>query len=58
MASADTPNATSKSGSRATDISSYCPQAVEKLGKLARELLEDYSRIPPEEVESHVNKIV
>ena len=58
MASTDTPNATPKIGSQAKDISWYSPQAGEKLGVLAQELLENYSRIPPEEMESHVEKIV
>jgi hypothetical protein len=37
---------------------SYIKEPREKLGVLARNLLENYSKIPPEEVESHVKKIV
>ena len=39
-------------------LASYRKEPGEKLGVLARTLLEGYSKIPPDDVESHVKKIV
>jgi hypothetical protein len=50
--------ATTKTNVRGKDVDWYCAEPGDKLGVLARELLEKYSRIPPEEVESHVKEIV
>jgi hypothetical protein len=42
---------------RAKNVPWYDPK-LKKLGASARELLENYSKIPPAEVESHIYKIV
>lgn len=43
-------------GTRDKDVPWYSEEL--KLGDQARELLENYSRIPADEVETHVRKIV
>ena len=50
--------ATTKTNIRGKDVAWYREEIGDKLGVPARELLEQYSKIPPEEVESHVKKIV
>lgn len=60
MASTEVPSSTPNVvSSRPKDMPrSYSKEPGEKLGVLAQELLENYSKVPPEEVESHVKKIV
>lgn len=40
------------------ELTSYDAKPGEKLGVLSRELLENYSKIPPGQVEDHVIRIV
>lgn len=56
MAYTDIPNAVEKINSRAKDVPWYTAEVDKDVP--ARTLLETYSRIPPGEVESHVNTIV
>ena len=58
MASTDAPSSAPGTHSRSKDIASYSKEPGEKLGVLARSLLENYSKVPPEEVETHVKVIV
>ena len=58
MTDTDIPSALAKIERRSKDVAWYSPSPGEKLGPAARELLENYSRIPSEEVESHVKNIV
>jgi len=58
MAQTDIPNALEKIEAREKDVPWYNPEIGDKLGASARELLENYSKIPPAEVEDHVYKIV
>ena len=58
MASDDAPKSATVTRSRSKDSASYVKEPGEKLGVLARDLLENYSGIPPEEVAAHVKKIV
>jgi len=50
-------NSAPKNGGNPKDNSSYSKEPGEKLGELARDLLENYSKVSPEEVENHVKKI-
>jgi hypothetical protein len=58
MTNTDIPNAPAKIEGRSKDVAWYSPSPGGKLGPAARELLENYSRIPSEEVENHVKIIV
>lgn len=58
MAHTNIPNAAAKIGARDRDVPWYNPDLSHKLGDTARELLENYSKIPAAEVEEHVYKIV
>jgi hypothetical protein len=58
MAHTDIPNALAKIEAREKDVPWYNPEMGSQLGDSARELLENYSRIPAAEVEDHVYKIV
>jgi hypothetical protein len=58
MANTDISNALDKMKARSKDLPWYSPNPGDKLGPAARQLLENYSRIPPEEVEDHVKRIV
>ena len=58
MAQTDIPNALEKIQERSKDVPWYNPDVGNKLGGSARELLENYSKIPVSEVEDHVYKIV
>lgn len=58
MAQTDIPDAKTKIANRDNDVPWYNPNLGRKLGDSARELLENYSKIPAEEVEEHVYKIV
>jgi hypothetical protein len=53
----DIEGAEEKINLRAKNVPWYDPK-LKKLGASARELLENYSKIPPAEVESHIYKIV
>ncbi|TVY67440.1 Methyltransferase trt5 [Lachnellula suecica] len=57
MAETDVPDARAKIGRREKDVPWYNPDMGDKLGKPARELLENYSGIPASEVEEHVYRI-
>lgn len=59
MATTDISTATPQIGvdRRSKDSPSYAKSIGDKLGP-ARQLFENYSKIPPEEVEKHVNEIV
>ncbi|KAE9378513.1 methyltransferase domain-containing protein [Stipitochalara longipes BDJ] len=57
MAQTDIPNALQKIEARDKDVPWYHPDLGNKLGDSARELLENYSKIPAAEVENHVHKI-
>ncbi|KAG0650565.1 Methyltransferase trt5 [Hyphodiscus hymeniophilus] len=57
MATTSIPSSDPQAFGRSKDVSSYRQEPGEKLGALARELLEDYSKVSPEEVESHVKNI-
>ncbi|PMD12413.1 hypothetical protein NA56DRAFT_613500 [Hyaloscypha hepaticicola] len=57
MAQTDIPNALEKIQERSKDVPWYNPDVGNKLGGSARELLENYSKIPASEVEDHVYKI-
>ena len=58
MAQTDIPNALQKIEAREKDVPWYNPDIGSKLGASARELLENYSKIPAAKVEDHVYKIV
>jgi hypothetical protein len=58
MAQTDIPDAQAKIATREKDVPWYNPVLGDKLGDSARALLENYSGIPPGEVEAHVHKIV
>jgi hypothetical protein len=58
MAQTDIPNALAKIQERSKDVPWYNPDIGNRLGDSARELLENYSKIPASEVEDHVYKIV
>jgi hypothetical protein len=58
MAHTDIPDALKKIESREKDVPWYNPEIGNKLGDSAREVLENYSKIPPGKVEEHVYKIV
>lgn len=58
MAHPNSPDAAEKVYSRDKGVSWYSESVGTKLEGPARELLEKYSKIPPEEVENHVYKIV
>jgi hypothetical protein len=58
MAHTDIPDALAKIEVREKNVPWYNPDISRKLGDSARELLENYSRIPSAEVEDHVYKIV
>jgi hypothetical protein len=58
MAQTDIPDALQKIEAREKDVPWYNPDIGNKLGDSARELLENYSKIPAAEVEDHVYKIV
>jgi hypothetical protein len=58
MAETDIPDALAKIDNRDKDVLWYNPNLGKKLGDSARELLESYSKIPAEDVENHVYKIV
>lgn len=58
MAETDIPDAAQRIGSRDKTVGWYEPTLGEKLTPSARELFEAYSKIPADEVESHVYKIV
>ena len=51
------PDAEVKIDLRDKDLPWYYPE-LKKLGPSARELLENYSKIPPAEVEDHIYKMV
>ena len=57
MANTDIPDAMARIDARAKDVPWYKPSVGDKLGTPARELLENYSKIPPEEVASHIEKL-
>jgi hypothetical protein len=59
MADTETPQSAENIAERSTDVPWY-KKAIpaEKLDGAARELLENYSKIPSSEVESHVYNIV
>jgi hypothetical protein len=48
----------SHSRNKSTDVAWYNEDVGNKLGPKAREILEEYSKIPADQVESHVSKIV
>ncbi len=56
MAQTDIPDAMAKIDSRAKDVPWYIPEVDKDVP--ARTLLEEYSKIPPEDVERHINTIV
>ncbi len=58
MAHTDVPDALAKIEARAKDVPWYNPKIEDKLGDSAREVLENYSKIPAAEVEDHVYKLV
>jgi len=58
MAETDIPDALKKIDNRDKGVPWYNPDLGQKLGDSARELLESYSKIPAEDVEDHVYKIV
>jgi hypothetical protein len=58
MANTDIPNALEKIEKRTKDVPWYNHEIGSKLGDSARDLLENYSHIPPAEVESHVYAVV
>jgi hypothetical protein len=58
MADTDVQDARTKISNREKDVPWYNPNIGNKLGNSARELLENYSKIPASEVEGHVYKIV
>jgi hypothetical protein len=58
MAHTDIPNALAKIEAREKGVPWYDPEIGKKLGDSARELLENYSRVPAAEVEDHVYRIV
>lgn len=58
MAQTDIPDAAAKIGSRDKNVPWYIPSLDEKLIPSTRELFESYSKIPANEVENHVYKIV
>ena len=58
MAHTDIPDALAKIEAREKDVPWYNPELGNQLGDSARELLENYSKIPAAEVEYHVYKIV
>jgi len=58
MAQTDIPNATEKIQERSTDVPWFYQSIGDKLGPSPREVLEHYSKIPADEVEAHVYKIV
>jgi hypothetical protein len=58
MADTAIPDAPAKFETRDKNVPSYKRDIGTKLGDSARELLEDYSKIPAAEVEEHVYKIV
>jgi hypothetical protein len=58
MAWTDVKNVEEKINAREKDVPWYNPSIENKLGPSARELLENYNKIPPAEVEDHVYKIV
>ena len=58
MAETDIPDAETKIANREKDVPWYNPHLGKKLGDSVRELLETYSKIPAEDVEDHVYKIV
>ena len=58
MAQTDIPDAPKKIDNRDKDVPWYNPNLGQKLGDSARELLESYSKIPADDVEDHVYRIV
>lgn len=58
MAQTDVPEALAKIDRRSKDVPWYSSDMGNKLGDSARELLEKYSKIPADEVESHVYAVV
>jgi len=58
MADTNVPDAEMKIAKRDKEVPWYNPNIGNKLGTSARELLENYSKIPASEVEDHVYKIV
>src|ERR1700761_8860185 len=58
MAHTDIPNAIQKIETRDKDVPWYNPSLDQKLAASTRELLETYSKIPADQVENHVYKIV
>lgn len=58
MAHTDIPDAQMRIGSRDKDVPWYTDSIGSRLGPSARKLLEDYSHIPADQVESHIYSIV
>ncbi len=58
MAWTDVQDVEAKVNAREKNVPWYNPNLENNLGPSARELLENYSKIPPDEVEDHVSKIV
>jgi len=58
MAHTEIPDALSKIEAREKDVPWYSPEIGNQRGDSARELLENYSKIPAAEVEDNVYKIV
>jgi SAM-dependent methyltransferase len=58
MAQTDIPDAQQKIGSRDKDVPWYNDSIGSQLGPSARKLLEEYSHIPVDQVESHIYAIV
>jgi hypothetical protein len=58
MANTYIPDAQRKIDSREKDVPWYTDSIGTRLGPAARKLLEEYSHIPPEQVESHIFAVV
>lgn len=58
MVDSDVPEVRLKVSTRDKDVPWYTTSIGEQLGPAARDLLEKYARLAPEEVESHIYKIV
>jgi hypothetical protein len=58
MAQTDIPDAQRRIGSRDKDVPWYTDSIESRLGPSARKLLEEYSHIPADQVESHIYAIV
>jgi hypothetical protein len=58
MAHTDIPDAQTRIGSRDKDVPWYTDSIGSRLGPSARKLLEEYSHIPADQVESHIYAVV